>query len=411
MNKIRLVIWGAGKNLQLVYDSVDFNRAQIVGIVDSNIDKQNVLWNEITIYNPTIIQKLDYDYIIISPLRYEEIVKECQRLGVEAERIISFWNNKNQYIFLKDYPKENYWLKRENEKLRLKLENNRFELGLEPTPIIQEPCEVLKKMLLDKSSLCRFGDGEFEMIRMNDRPWFQQIDEKLSKKLMQVLNSNDEKINIAIADLYGSLSRYTEDAALGMRRYMDLETRKAHMQLLSFSRVYFDTYVTRPYLIYQDKKACEDIFRLWKEIFKGRHLLIVEGINSRFGVNNDLLSNALSIRRILCPARNAFRVYESIKETVLNNVRKDDLVLITLGPTATVLAYDIAREGYQAIDIGQIDNEYDWYLRNAERQIPIRGKCVAEAANGRIPKDDIDLSQYRKECVATVEGEITHRNC
>lgn len=228
---------------------------------------------------------------------------------------------------------------------------------------------------------------------------------------MQVLDSNDEKINIAIADLYGSLSRYTEDAALGMRRYMDLETRKAHMQLLSFSRVYFDAYVTRPYLIYQDKKACEDIFRLWKEIFKGRHLLIVEGINSRFGVNNDLLSNALSIRRILCPARNAFRVYESIKETVLNNVRKDDVVLITLGPTATVLAYDIAREGYQAIDIGQIDNEYDWYLRNAERQIPIRGKCVAEAANGRIPKDDIDLSQYRKECVATVEGEITHRNC
>ena len=67
MNKIRLVIWGAGKNLQLVYDSVDFNIAQTIGIVDSNFDKQNVQWNEITIYNPTIIQKLDYDYIIISP--------------------------------------------------------------------------------------------------------------------------------------------------------------------------------------------------------------------------------------------------------------------------------------------------------------------------------------------------------
>ena len=82
---------------------MDFNIAQTIGIVDSNIDKQNVQWNEITVYNPTIIQKLDYDYIIISPFRYEEIVKECQRLGVEAERIISFWNNKNQYIFLKEH--------------------------------------------------------------------------------------------------------------------------------------------------------------------------------------------------------------------------------------------------------------------------------------------------------------------
>ena len=402
MNISKLIIWGAGKNLQFVYDSVDFNRAQIVGIVDSNIDKQNAHWNEITIYNPTIIQKLDYDYIIISPLRYEEIVKECQRLEVGAERLIPFWNNKNQYIFLKDYPKENYWLKRENEKLRLKLENSRFELGLEPTPIIQEPCEVLKKMLLDKSSLCRFGDGEFEMIRMKERPWFQQSDENLSKKLKQILNSNDEKINIAIANLYGSLTRYTEHAALGMRRYMDLETRKAHMQLLSSSRIYFDAYVTRPYLAYQDKKSCENTFRLWKEIFKDRHLLIVEGINSRFGVNNDLLSNALSIKRILCPAQNAFRVYESIKETILNNVRKNDLVLITLGPTATVLAYDIAKAGYQAIDIGQIDNEYDWYLKNAERRIPITGKCVAEITDGKLPKGDIDLSQYRKESIAIV---------
>lgn len=404
MNKIRLVIWGAGKNLQLVYDSVDFNIAQTIGIVDSNIDKQNVQWNEITVYNPTIIQKLDYDYIIISPFRYEEIVKECQRLGVEAERIISFWNNKNQYIFLKDYPKENYLLKRENEILRLKLENNRFELGLEPTPIIQEPCEVLKKMLLDKSSLCRFGDGEFEMIRMNERPWFQKSSIGLSKRLKEILDSDSENINIAVANIYGSLERYTEEAALQMRRYLNYETRKAHMQLLNKKRSYFDTYVTRPYLIYKDKKLCETTFELWKRIFSGRNLLIVEGLNSRYGVNNDFIAGALSVRRILCPAKNAYAVYDQILSTVLQNVRAGDLVLVTLGPTATVLAYDIAQAGYQAIDIGQVDNEYDWYLRKVSRQIAIEGKCVAEVYGGRIPSDNIELDQYKRECVAVIEG-------
>lgn len=400
----RLIIWGAGNNLQVVFDSIDSKEGKIVGIVDSNLKKQNTTWNGINVYAPIMLQKIEYDYVVISPFGDEEIVKNCQMLGVSAEKIISFWKNENKFEFLNWYVKENFLLKRENEELKLKLENSRFELGIEPTPSIYEPCEVLNKMLLDHSSLCRFGDGEFEMIRMNERPWFQQSSEALSQKLKQVLDSKDEKINIAIANLYGSLTIYTEDAALGMRRYMDFETRKVHMQLLSPERVYYDAYVTRPYLIYRDKKACENTFKLWKDIFRDRNLLIVEGINSRFGVNNDLLSNALSIRRILCPAQNAFTVYESIKETVLNNAKKNDLVLVTLGPTATVLAYDIAKEGYQAIDIGQLDNEYDWYLKNAKRQIPIKGKCVAEAANSRIPKDDIDLSRYRKECVAIVEG-------
>jgi hypothetical protein len=37
----------------------------------------------------------------------------------------------------------------------------------------------------------------------------------------------------------------------------------------------------------------------------------------------------------------------------------DKLILIALGPTATVLAYDLAKKGYQAIDIGHLPSCYE----------------------------------------------------
>ena len=38
-------------------------------------------------------------------------------------------------------------------------------------------------------------------------------------------------------------------------------------------------------------------------------------------------------------------------------------MLIALGPTATILAYDLAEKGVQALDVGHIDIEYEWFLR------------------------------------------------
>ena len=54
------------------------------------------------------------------------------------------------------------------------------------------------------------------------------------------------------------------------------------------------------------------------------------------------------------------------------------LICITLGPAATVLAYDLGKAGIQAIDIGQLDNEYEWYLQGVQERTEIKGKMVAE---------------------------------
>ena len=43
------------------------------------------------------------------------------------------------------------------------------------------------------------------------------------------------------------------------------------------------------------------------------------------------------------------------------------MIIIILGPTATVLAYDLASEGYQALDFGHIAKDYNAWMERQER--------------------------------------------
>jgi glycosyltransferase family protein len=105
--------------------------------------------------------------------------------------------------------------------------------------------------------------------------------------------------------------------------------------------------------------------------------LIIEGEKSRLGIGNDLFNNSKSIKRIICPAENAFNVYNKIFAEA-KKFDKSFLILLALGPTSTVLVYDLYNLGYQAIDIGHIDIEYEWFLRNATKKIQINNKYVNE---------------------------------
>ena len=54
-----------------------------------------------------------------------------------------------------------------------------------------------------------------------------------------------------------------------------------------------------------------------------------------------------------------------LRHTILDECLKespDKLFLLSAGPTATILAYDLAQRGYQALDIGHLPNCYDQYL-------------------------------------------------
>ena len=144
------------------------------------------------------------------------------------------------------------------------------------------------------------------------------------------------------------------------------------------------------------------LFSLFKELWKDREVVIIEGKYSRIGIDNGLMDNTCSISRILCPSQNAWKRYEIILDTILKKVSKNSLICISLGPCATVLAYDLAKVGYQALDIGQLDNEYEWYIHKAKERIEIPGKMVAEISGNR-NIENYSNETYNSQIIAVIE--------
>ena len=97
--------------------------------------------------------------------------------------------------------------------------------------------------------------------------------------------------------------------------------------------------------------------------------------------------------------RDAFDRYEEILNEA-QKLEKTALFLIALGPTATVLAYDLFKSGYQAIDAGHVDVEYEWWRMGAKRKVKLERKYVNEAANGKQVSDAGEF--YRKQIIAKI---------
>lgn len=395
-------IWGAGYYAEFVYSVMDKTACSVNGIIDSDKTKQGMLWNgELRIHPPEQLTELEFDCLVISVQKYEEIEQKCKSMGIPDGKIVSYWKDAESRGLFENRTLQILKERHKTEIYKNRLESAPYEWGLKPVPKILPGEELLKKIAREKSSLCRFGDGEFEIMRGNERPWFQNVSSDLQERLFEVLNSEEHNVNIAIAQDFMHMEKYTDEAADIIRDYMSNGTREAILKFVKQDRFYYDAYVSRPYIMYKEKKNAEIIFPLFENLWNGRQVVIVEGEYARIGINNDLFDRSAGIKRILCPAKNAWDFHDEIIGCVLDVAQKEDLICISLGPAATVLAYDLACEGYWALDIGQLDNEYDWYLKGARERVAIPGKMVAEIQNnGEL--EEFKNFEYKSQIVARV---------
>ncbi len=284
-----------------------------------------------------------------------------------------------------------------------------YELGngIIPAPKVASFEETIDKLTLSRVSMSRFGDGEFSLMLGFCRQKFQKYDERLSKLLTDVFNSNNDNFLIAIADNYGSLDKYDENCRRDIRFYMTEETRLAHNKLLDLNRTYYNAHITSMHQMIRsnDTEKVASMYEKIKSIWQGRDVIIVEGKYSRIGVGNGLLDNAGSVRRLLCPPEHAFDKYDVILKNAikLGQELTDPLFLVFLGPTASALAYDIYKAGYQALDLGHIDIDYELYTKGTKDQSCIKNKhinnynCIYEI----MAETD---SKYLEQIVAEITG-------
>jgi len=259
--------------------------------------------------------------------------------------------------------------------------------------------ETLDKIIAANCSIARFGDGEFLYIIDKLNLPFQRQDPILRQKMMEVLNSNEPSILIGLPVGYQSLKNLRTNSKLTWRSQIAWIYPRLY-KYLDLQKTYYNASITRPYIDYQDKSNSQGYFQKLMKIWENREILLVEGEKSRLGVKNDLFEKAVSVQRILAPMHHAFSKYENILNEVCNH-HKDKLVLIALGPTATVMSYDLTKKGYQSIDIGNVDIEYEWFLTGATEKIAIKGKYTSEAIGGR-NVDDIFDEKYISQIIAKI---------
>ena len=252
-------------------------------------------------------------------------------------------------------------------------------------------------------SIARYGDGELQIMLQMGEPTFQKGSAELAEGLRGVFKNPSDNLLVCMPS--GLVSTYGLHE--GGKNFWRGWAITHQPKVVSVIRQYLDkdyrfgdANISRPYSPYKSNRKAQKLFPMLKSLWHGRDILFVEGEKTRLGVGNDLFNNAKSIKRILCPAENAFDAYDRILETVISRWQ-GELVILALGPTATVLASDISQRGIQALDLGHIDIQYEWYLAG-EKFVPVKGKYTNETLDGR-QVDSCDDKEYLSQIIAEVK--------
>lgn len=271
-----------------------------------------------------------------------------------------------------------------------------------PVTFIQKVCYSKPKVMSDFDtvkyicdngcSISRFGDGELDLM-YGIGIKFQDADKLLQRRLKEIAKDCSQTTSlVCIPDMFysskGLKTKFVpEDAKWWIKC---LKVTKGMWYKNFRAKFYGDANVSRFYIELNDKDRTAEYVQELRKIWDGKDIVFVEGSKSRLGMGNDLFGNASSVRRILCPSRNAFGKYDEILAKVLELTNENDLIICALGPTATVLSYDLAKQGRHALDMGHVDIEYEWFLAGVSEKTEVKGKDVNEAS-GSFSEDNSKL--------------------
>ncbi|QIU95141.1 GT-D fold domain-containing glycosyltransferase [Bacteroides faecium] len=263
---------------------------------------------------------------------------------------------------------------------------------------IENNVNTLIYILENHVSVSRFGDGELKLLSGCDTD-FQNVNLRMINKLHEVLHSDEDNHIVCLPHPWKSLCSFKYQVFEYWSSYLNCNLNTI-LPLIDMNKKYYDASFTRFYIDYRNDSNARKVFPLIKEIWNKQSICIIEGEYSRLGVGNDLFDNAQDIVRIICPAINAFDVYDQIIKKVVT-LSRETLILIALGMTATCLAYDLSKKGYWAIDIGHVDIEYEWFRMKATSRVPVLNKYVAESSERFITDDRIDI-KYESQIIEKI---------
>lgn len=314
--------------------------------------------------NADFVKENNIGFVVSSLEEADKVIQECSEEKY-SEMLSSVKNV--QYLI-----NNGYFTKKLFVDSLMKLNSNE-ENGLDVK--VLGILDTLNYVMAHSSSVARFGDGEMDIITGHSIP-YQDYDENLANELKNIISSeSNESLVVCLSDVFEGLDRYNQSAVDFWKQH--LNNNYIYYKSLCKAPWYGSTFISRPYMDLVDKSLSNMYFKNIKNLWDKRDILIVEGVNSRSGVGNDLFDNANSVERIICPSKNAYSKIDEI-ESLIERHAENKLVLLILGPTAKILAKRLSIKKFQAIDMGHIDSEYEWFKMKATTKVKLDHKHTAE---------------------------------
>lgn len=260
-----------------------------------------------------------------------------------------------------------------------------------PMPQMLDGLETLDRVHRLKLSLVRYGDGETSLMfpgLLPRRLHFQKHDPDLGAQLRAIFASDDRRVlrsynNLftqrdevpIILDFERSRKNYSFTSSIhrpndvgvltgrapAYRRWLKKIRARYHVDVLGESMCFFLS-------IYADAYRCGDLDRIlsaYRRIFEGRRVVIVgparplHGASFKELVKNGVIESPETISFVEISDRDCFAERTQIMRQILK-IPRVDAVLLQAGPTATVLAYELAtRHGTTAYDVGSFNTSLE----------------------------------------------------
>ena len=235
------------------------------------------------------------------------------------------------------------------------------EINTLTIPRIMTVDKTLDSLINDRKSICRFGDGELNLIN-GKSIIFQSFNDKLQQRLIEVLSSKNDQVMIGIPRITFCSKQNITDGNKNFWRKKGNRFRSAILPYIDITRQYYPAEVTLAYSYYINYDM-NKYFSKFRQIWHQRDIVIITGKTVFDKITYNIFDNANSVEYIYGPSRDAFDEYENILNKALKT-DKNKIIVAILGPTAKPLCYDLALKGYQALDLGHIAKSYDFYKKN-----------------------------------------------
>ena len=246
--------------------------------------------------------------------------------------------------------------------------------------------DTIRELTDTKKSMVRFGDGEIMAIAGKNLK-LQKVKPEIAEGLRRILGYEHDGLIVTVPEIFGDMTPYRKESRQFWKEHL-LLYRGIYNRYCNQEKIYYSTSFSRFYYAFENKGFCDKWAEQIRQIWKDADVVVVEGERTHNGVGNNLLDTARTIERIIGPASNAFDSLDEILKCC-RKYPKDRLFLVSLGIAAKFVVERLFLEGYRALDIGNLDLEYEWYLRGEKGKTTIaKHEVIGPEANVKAGYED-----------------------